>query len=220
MYAPNLRRAGAVTRPGHPRRVRPLGTGRAPPASQQRGNGAGNTAAAGGTRDASTAAVQQAAAAESNVAGWGLPSASSVAGAVALVPVVGGAWLVTVYALRQRLCEHHLQQVHRCLKYRQGRVCLCLGVPKALPCCAVCPVRGTAGAVTEHLLRAGVVQDRPCFILLLMGHHRQSPVSALPRSNRHESDYLRPICHPPPFFGNGEYHVSYLYHFCLSRVVS
>ncbi|CAM9721570.1 unnamed protein product, partial [Ectocarpus sp. 8 AP-2014] len=110
MYAPNLRRAGAATRPGHPRRVRPLGTGRAPPASRQRGNGAGVTA--GGTRDASTAAaVQQAAAAESNVAGWRLPSASSVAGAVALVPVVGGAWLVTVYALRQRLCEHHLQQV-------------------------------------------------------------------------------------------------------------
>ncbi|CAM9802110.1 unnamed protein product [Ectocarpus sp. 6 AP-2014] len=110
MYAPNLRRAGAATRPGNPRRVRPLGTGRAPPASRQRGNGAGVTA--GGTRDASTAAaVQQAAAAESNIAGWRLPSASSVAGAVALVPVVGGAWLVTVYALRQRLCEHHLQQV-------------------------------------------------------------------------------------------------------------
>ncbi|CAM9779144.1 unnamed protein product, partial [Ectocarpus sp. 12 AP-2014] len=110
MYAPNLRRAGAATRPGHRRRVRPLGTGRAPSASRQRGNGAG--VPAGGTRDASTAAaVQQAAAAESNVAGWRLPSASSVAGAVALVPVVGGLWLVTVYALRQRLCEHHLQQV-------------------------------------------------------------------------------------------------------------
>lgn len=40
-----------------------------------------------------------------------VPSASSVAGAVALVPVAGGLWLVTVYAMRQRLCEHHLQKV-------------------------------------------------------------------------------------------------------------
>lgn len=41
----------------------------------------------------------------------GVPSASSVAGAVALIPVVGGVWFVSVFALRQRLCEHHLQQV-------------------------------------------------------------------------------------------------------------
>ncbi|CAM9353073.1 unnamed protein product, partial [Laminaria digitata] len=40
-----------------------------------------------------------------------VPSASSVAGAVALIPVVGGVWFVSVFALRQRLCEHHLQQV-------------------------------------------------------------------------------------------------------------
>lgn len=152
MYAPNLRRAGVATRPGHPRRVRPLGTGRAPPASRQRGNGAGITAG-GGTRDASTAAVQQAAAAESNVAGWRLPSASSVAGAVALVPVVGGAWLVTVYALRQRLCEHHLQQVQRCLNHVRKRSGLLMSWgPESLSMfgTAVCPARPTAVAVTEH----------------------------------------------------------------------
>lgn len=169
MYAPNLRRAGAATRPGHPRRVRPLGTGRAPSASQQRGNGAGTTAAGGGTRDASTAAAvqQQAAAAESNVARWRVPSASSVAGAVALVPVVGGAWLVTVYALRQRLCEHHLQQVVFTLfeVSRRSGLPMCWGPETpACPCCAVCPARRTAVAVTEHLLRAGVAQYRPYFI--------------------------------------------------------
>lgn len=50
--------------------------------------------------------------ASSKLKDWAkVPSASTVAGAVALVPVVGGAWLVTVYALRQQLCEHRLQQV-------------------------------------------------------------------------------------------------------------
>ncbi|CAN0145221.1 unnamed protein product, partial [Scytosiphon promiscuus] len=103
MYASNLRRAGTATRPGHARRVRPLGPGRAPPAQQQRGTG-------GATRGASNAAGDSAArtgSGESKLAGW----ARAGAGAVALVPVIGGAWLVTAYALRQRLCEHHLQQV-------------------------------------------------------------------------------------------------------------
>lgn len=42
-----------------------------------------------------------------------VPSPSSIAGALLLIPVAGGAWFVTVYALRQRLCEHRLQQVPR-----------------------------------------------------------------------------------------------------------
>lgn len=53
-----------------------------------------------------------------------VPSASSVAGAVALVPIAGGAWLVTVYALRQRLCEHHLQQVLRLPYFEMTLLCV------------------------------------------------------------------------------------------------
>lgn len=40
-----------------------------------------------------------------------MPSTSSIAGAVALVPVAGGVGFATVYAFRHRLCENKLQQV-------------------------------------------------------------------------------------------------------------
>lgn len=42
---------------------------------------------------------------------FAMPSASSIAGAVAMVPVVGGMGFATVYAFRHRLCENTLQQV-------------------------------------------------------------------------------------------------------------
>lgn len=104
MYASSLRRAGTATRPRHSRRVRPLGSGRPRPLAQQKGHAstvAAAEAGGGANGEAWTSG-------RSKLAGWRAPS---VAGAVALVPVIGGAWLVTVYALRQRLCEHHLQQV-------------------------------------------------------------------------------------------------------------
>lgn len=106
MYASSLRRAGTGARPGHARRVRPMGSGRPRPLAQQKGYASSSAAAAaeaGGGANAEAWARGR-----SKLVEWRLPS---VAGAIALVPVVGGAWLVTVYALRQRLCEHHLQQV-------------------------------------------------------------------------------------------------------------
>lgn len=42
---------------------------------------------------------------------FSMPSTSSIAGAVALVPVAGGVGFATVYAFRHRLCENRLQQV-------------------------------------------------------------------------------------------------------------
>ena len=117
MYSASLRRAGAVSRLRAIRRlrvVRPLHH-RAPERATQRRT-TGVRGFCDQPKSATTAAAEGAEAAwrsaRSKFERWArVPSASSVAGAVALVPVVGGAWLVTVYALRQQLCEHRLQQV-------------------------------------------------------------------------------------------------------------
>lgn len=120
MYASNLRRAGTATR--QQRRIRSLGSvGRAPPKESQqqrslsRGGGGARNASSSSTppvsREGAQAAEEMWSSAKSKLAGWKVPSSSSIAGAFVLVPVMGGAWFVMVYALRQRLCEHHLQQV-------------------------------------------------------------------------------------------------------------
>lgn len=118
MYASSLRRVGSATRPrgkNRSRLPRPICSNEAPlpllrDKSGVRGlSSSANSASAAPAGGGAEPAWQRA---RVLLAGFArVPSASSVAGAVALVPVVGGAWLVTVYALRQRLCEDHLQQV-------------------------------------------------------------------------------------------------------------
>lgn len=109
MYASNLRRVGAATRPrGGARRSRVPRPLCPTTSSSQYGRGLSRDATtdAGGERLLWSQARER-------MKRWArMPSASSVAGTVALVPVIGGAWLLATYSLRQRLCEHHLQQVH------------------------------------------------------------------------------------------------------------
>lgn len=117
MYVSNLRRVSGTPRYGvhlRPRVARPL----LPlgPAPATHGRTTIVRRMSDQSKSATTAVVEGAEAAwqsaSTKLKDWAkVPSASTVAGAIALVPVVGGAWLVTVYALRQQLCEHRLQQV-------------------------------------------------------------------------------------------------------------
>ena len=119
MYTSTTRRVGAAaslrqTQKGRARRL--IASTKAPPSLE------GGTGVRVFSRDAGPAAEagrgqggglwsNVKARSRLSVLARGVPSASSVAGAVALIPVVGGVWFVSVFALRQRLCEHHLQQV-------------------------------------------------------------------------------------------------------------
>lgn len=109
MHPPKLRRlAVPLTRAAGENRARlpePLGWATAPRSSKHDVRRFSTTETTSNSGDTLRKA-------KTKVESWvKVPSISAVAGAVALVPVVGGAWLVTEYVIRQRLCEHHLQQV-------------------------------------------------------------------------------------------------------------
>ena len=119
MYTSTTRRVGTATplRRAQKSRARQLIASTRPPPSLKGGTGvrvfsrdAGSAAEVGGGQGGGLWSNVNAQS-RLSVLARGVPSASSIAGAVALVPVVGGVWFVSVFALRQRLCEHHLQQV-------------------------------------------------------------------------------------------------------------
>lgn len=117
MYVSNLRRVSATPRYGVPLRPRVARPLLPLPAPATHGRTTTVRRISDQPKSTSTTVVEGAEAAwqsaSAKLKDWAkVPSASTVAGAVALVPVVGGAWLVTVYALRQQLCEHRLQQVY------------------------------------------------------------------------------------------------------------